>query len=363
MKPVLIAHIVGARPQFVKAAAVSRALRQKPELEEWLIHTGQHYDPGMSQRFFDELGIPAAEALRIVSGKESEWNVDWATEALCSLFRERRPEAVVVHGDTLSTLAGARAAEQLGLPLAHVEAGLRSGNWAMPEEAIRVETDRLSRWLFVPHPSAAEQLRAEGLGSERGQHIETVGDVMFDSMRWVLDHNAKNQVFSEPYALVTLHRNTTLDVAERLGTMLESLLQFGKSASVPLRLILHPRLRAMTSNAPALRCLLRDHSWRLLPPQGYASMLALIQHADWVLTDSGGLQKEAALLGRPLLVLRAETEWTEWVDQGRARLVADRYDEMERAKQYFSSHKPKPLPIPTGASDRIAEILVRDLRP
>jgi len=363
MPPVLIAHIVGARPQFVKAAAVSRAIRLQPNLEEWLIHTGQHFDPGMSQRFFDELGIPPAEPLKTVSSPAMEWSVAWATEALCALFRARRPEAVVVHGDTLSTLAGARAASQLGIPLAHVEAGLRSGNWEMPEEAIRVETDRLSRWLFVPHPSAAVQLEAEGLGGIRDQHIETVGDVMFDSLQWVLDNSAQHPVFPEPYALVTLHRNTTLDVPERLHTMLESLIQFSETGSVPLRLVLHPRLRSMTSNSTALRRLLRDRAWRLLPPQGYPQMVSLTQRADWVLTDSGGLQKEAALLGKPLLILRNETEWTEWVAQGRARLVADRYEEMERAREYFSSHKLLPLPIPTGAAHRMAEILVRDLCP
>ncbi len=358
----LIAHIVGARPQFVKAASVSQALRQSGVLTELLVHTGQHFEPSMSARFFLELGIPEPLRLFPTEPGTSDLSLEGMTSALKHLLEIRKPQAVVVHGDTTSTLAGARAASSLGIPLAHVEAGLRSGNFNMPEERIRIETDRLSHWLFCPHSEAKNQLNAEGINSEIGRKVEVVGDVMFDSLQMMLDRISDFKDSGDsPFAMVTLHRNTTLDEPAQLLKMLEALLGWGGEFNLPLKFILHPRLRLRSSENTEVRRLLRSSRWRLLPPQSYAETIRMIRNSDWVLTDSGGLQKEAVLLGRPVLILREETEWGEWVREGRAALVGSDLHAMRLAVQHFRENKPKSLNIPTGASARIAEIFIRDL--
>jgi len=358
----LIVHVVGARPQFVKAASVSRALRASSALTEVLVHTGQHFEPSMSTAFFRELGLPEPHYLIPDSSSDSDRSLESMRNGLLEFLGIHKPQAVVVHGDTTSTLAGAQAASTLGIPLAHIEAGLRSGNFDMPEERIRIETDRLSHWLFCPHQEAKDQLKAEGIDSAQGQKVEVVGDVMFDSLQMVLDRQSPRQFLSEPpYALVTLHRNTTLDSRAQLDKMLRALGQWSTEFEAPLKLMLHPRLRLRATEDAEVRSRLRSSPWRLLPPQSYASTIQLVRHSNWVLTDSGGLQKEAVLLGKPVLVLRGETEWGEWVREGRAVLVGNELKSMREAVSHFVRNPPSALDIPTGASKRIAEIFERDL--
>ena len=314
-----IATVVGARPQFIKAAAVSRRLAQAGVVER-LIHTGQHYDPALSQTFFDELGLPApAHHLGVGSGPHgAQWGR--MLEALEAVFVAERPDVVLVYGDTNSTLAGALAAAKLHVPVAHVEAGLRSFNRAMPEELNRVLTDHASRWLLAPTEAACANLRREGI---EPAHIHLVGDVMFDVARLYAERAGEvgevlGRLGLEPggYALATLHRAENTDDPARLGWLCGALAAL--SSRCPVVLPLHPRTRA------ALRRLgLSDAlgAVQVIEPVGYLDMLALTRGARLVATDSGGLQKEAFFHEVPCVTLRDETEWVELVEAGWNRLV------------------------------------------
>jgi UDP-N-acetylglucosamine 2-epimerase len=304
--------VVGARPQFVKAAPLSRALRRK--VREVLVHTGQHYDREMSQDFFDELGIPAPDRhLGIGSGRHGEMT-GRMLGALEEALLDVRPDLVVVLGDTNSTLAGALAAAKLGIPVAHVEAGLRSFDGRMPEEINRRLTDHVSSLLFCPTPAAVANLRREGI--RRGVH--RVGDVMKDA---VVQNLARARRRPRPsaaarpgeYYLATVHRQENVDDRGRLRDIVFALERLPWPVVWPV----HPRTRQRME-----RWRIRPRGRvRLLPPVGYLDMLVLQEGARAVLTDSGGVQKEAFLLGRPCLTLRETTEWVETVAAGANRLV------------------------------------------
>ena len=311
-----IVSIVGARPQFVKAATLSRELRGKHT--EVLVHTGQHYDDNMSAVFFAELGIPApAYNLGVGSGRHGA-----QTGAMLAGIEEvlsaERPDWVLVYGDTNSTLAGALAAAKLHLPVAHVEAGLRSFNRAMPEEVNRVLTDHLSDLLLCPSQTAVENLAGEGIRS--GVHL--VGDVMADA----LDHasaraGSRAQVLTrlglreKGYLVATVHRAQNTDDGARLRDILTALEAAGETVVFPV----HPRTR---KSMERIGYRVRPGSkLRLLDPVGYGDMVALERGARAILTDSGGMQKEAYWLGVPCLTLRDETEWPETVQIGWNRLV------------------------------------------
>lgn len=303
-----IVTIVGARPQFVKAAPVSRAIRRTHS--EVLVHTGQHYDDNMSAVFFRELGIPDPDhTLGIGSGTHGAQTGAMLASIEKVLLLER-PDAVLVYGDTNSTLAGTLAASKLHIPVAHVEAGLRSFNRRMPEEVNRVVADHLSSWLFTPSESSASQLRAEGI--ERGVFV--VGDVMLDIARQTMLTRSNDSLLDGHgltkggYVLATIHRAETTDSARRLQRVIGAL----ASLSGPVVFPVHPRTAARLAAAD----ITLPSSMIVLAPVGYRDMLQLTANAEAVVTDSGGLQKEAYFLGTPCVTLRSETEWTETVALG-----------------------------------------------
>jgi UDP-GlcNAc3NAcA epimerase len=307
-------QVVGARPQFIKLAPLARAIRQCSEqpIEELIVHTGQHYDPQLSDIFFQELDLPHPSAnLEVGSGSHGQQTAA-ILERIEAYFLETRPDVVVVYGDTNSTLAGTLAAVKLHLPVAHIEAGLRSHNRAMPEELNRVATDHLCDLLLAPTDTAIANLREEGLGAR--SHL--VGDVMYDA---VLATAARARrcsriletlgIAARRFGLVTIHRAESTDPAA-LPAVLELLAGIASSL-LPLVFPVHPRTReAMRNLVPGWQ---PPRELRLIEPLGPLDMLRLTESAAVVLTDSGGLQKEAFMLGAPCVTLRSETEWVETV--------------------------------------------------
>jgi UDP-GlcNAc3NAcA epimerase len=302
-----IVTVLGARPQFIKAAAVSR--RFSEHFDEVLVHTGQHYDPNMSDVFFDELGIPKpAHHLNIGSGSHGA-QTGRMIEAIENVILEEKPDFLMVYGDTNSTIAGALAATKLHISVIHVEAGLRSFNRRMPEEKNRVLTDHISDLLFVPTQAAVENLETEGL--TKGVHL--VGDVMYDGIlhfsglakekSGILEKLGLNE---GGFHLCTIHRAENTDHPERLRAIFEGLKRSGETIVLPL----HPRTRKYLSDygiAPAENIM-------IVEPLGYLDMVRLESTAKKIVTDSGGVQKEAFFLGKPCITMRDETEWVETVD-------------------------------------------------
>jgi UDP-N-acetylglucosamine 2-epimerase (non-hydrolysing)/UDP-GlcNAc3NAcA epimerase len=315
---VRVLTIVGNRPQFVKAAAVSARLRRRNT--EVLVHSGQHYDDELSAVFFRELDLPRPDhELGVGSGTHAD-QIAAVMHGLEPIARDASPELVLVYGDTNTTLAGALAAARLDLPLAHVEAGMRSFDPSMPEERNRMIADHLSRLLLCPTPTAVENLRAEGVDRD----VRLVGDVMADvtlMMAPVAERaSAALERFElEPseYVVVTVHRAGNVDEEEPLMRLVELL----ESLPLPAVFPVHPRTHARLEAAGALDRLEARPGLRLSPPLGYLDFLELLRHARAVLTDSGGVQKEAYLLEVPCLTLRETTEWVETVELGWNRLV------------------------------------------
>ncbi len=313
-----ILTVVGNRPQFIKAAAVSGLLREQHE--EVLVHTGQHYDDALSKVFFTELGLVKPERELGIGGGTNTSQTARMLAALEPLLAECEPDAVLVYGDTNSTLAGGLAAAQAQIPVVHVEAGMRSFDQTMPEELNRVLTDHLSKLLLCPSDTAAANLQAE---SATGR-IEVVGDVMVDvALRRQPGARADTQTLSrygvQPggYLLCTAHRAGNVDDPARLG-MLVRLLQ---ALPGPVVLPVHPRTRARLQDAGLLDELAHTDGMTLTEPLGYVELSALLCQARAVVTDSGGVQKEAYLAGVPCVTLRANTEWVETVEAGWNTLV------------------------------------------
>jgi UDP-GlcNAc3NAcA epimerase len=312
--------VLGARPQFIKASVVSRALLESG-LSEVLVHTGQHFDANMSDVFFAELDMAApAHHLGIHGGSHGAMTGQMLAAVEQVLLAER-PAAVLVYGDTNSTLAGALAAVKLHIPVAHVEAGLRSFNLAMPEEINRILTDRISRWLFTPTSAAAAHLQREGVMPE---HVVPVGDVMYDV---ALHHGsrvgAEGRVLGAlglpagGYVLATVHRAENTDHPQRLAAIVDALEAVARQR--PVVWPLHPRTRAILQREGRLDP--PPRGLHLIAPVGYLDMVQLEKHAAVIATDSGGVQKEAFFYRVPCVTLRDETEWVELVDAGWNRLV------------------------------------------
>ncbi|HEX2988253.1 MAG TPA: UDP-N-acetylglucosamine 2-epimerase (non-hydrolyzing) [Chloroflexota bacterium] len=352
----VILSVVGARPQFIKAAPVSRALRAAGHLEV-LVHTGQHYDERMSEIFFSELEIPAADYnLGVGSGSHG-----LQTGRMLMLLEEvlvgESPDWVLVYGDTNSTLAAALAAVKLQIPLAHLEAGLRSYNRAMPEEHNRVLTDHCSDMLLCPTRTAVDNLAREGI--TRAVHL--VGDTMYDA---VLQHcqvagqlsNILDREGLAPkgYLLATVHRPYNTESPEALRDIVLALEEIGDPVIFPV----HPRTRQRISKLEGLAALAASLSHvRMIEPVGYLDMLMLEQNARLILTDSGGMQKEAYFFGVPCITLRPETEWVETVETGRNVLVgANRGRIVEAASVDYGSHTDSP---PLFGDGRASHSVVR----
>ena len=309
-----IVTIVGARPQFIKSAPVSKALREF-EHTEILVHTGQHYDDDMSAVFFRELEIPAPDInLRVGSGSHGQQTGQMLIR-IENVLLSRKPDLVLVYGDTNSTLAGALAAVKLHIPIAHVEAGLRSFNREMPEEHNRVVSDHLSNFLFCPTQTAVKNLEKEGII----QGVNFVGDVMYDSLLFNIQLAEKKshilddlKLKTKNYALATVHRAENTDNHERLRSIFYAFEQISHDGLLVI-IPLHPRTRQSLENSEAK---IQHSKLRFIDPVSYLDMLFLEKHAHVILTDSGGVQKEAYWFGVPCITLRDETEWVETVDTG-----------------------------------------------
>jgi UDP-GlcNAc3NAcA epimerase len=351
---VRILSVIGNRPQFVKAAAVSGPLRARHE--EILLHTGQHYDDELSAVFVRELGVPAPERELGISGGSNTSQTARMLGELAGVVEELGPELVLVYGDTNSTLAGALAGAQAGRPVAHVEAGMRSFDRSMPEELNRVLTDHLSDLLLCPSATAAENLRREGA---RGA-VEEVGDVMVDvaalfapRARERLDVLEAHGVAPGDYVLATAHRPANVDDPERLERLVELLLGLPGSVVLPL----HPRTRRRLEETGLLQRLEAGDGVRLGPPLGYLEFTALLCHARAVLTDSGGVQKEAYLAKVPCVTLRNTTEWVETVEAGWNVLVDLDPDAARAALDRPAPSEHPPLYGDGRAGERVAAAL------
>ena len=343
--------VIGNRPQFVKAAAVSHRLRAVAE--EVLVHTGQHYDDALSRIFFDELGLPRPEHRLDTGGGTNTSQTAAMLAALEPLLAREAPDAVLVYGDTNSTLAGAMAAAQAGVPVAHVEAGMRSYDRTMPEELNRVLTDHASSLLLCSSPAAAATLRDEHVAGE----VVTVGDVMVDVFE-LLAPRADAEVLDRlgvtrgAYLLATAHRAGNVDDPARLRALVALL----RGVEGPVVLPLHPRTRARLEAAGLLG---EMDGVILAPPLGYLEFTALLVGARGVLTDSGGVQKEAYLAGVPCVTLRSTTEWRETVDAGWNALVDL---DLAAARAALARRPPAARPPLYGdgrAGERVVEALLR----
>ena len=353
-----ILTIVGARPQFIKAAMLSRSLSQRKELHEILVHTGQHYDEGMSEVFFKELKIPTPDYnLEVGSGMHGE-QTGRMLEGLEKVIHNERPDWVVVHGDTNSTLAGTLAAAKLKVPVAHVEAGLRSFNRAMPEEINRLVADQLATLLFTPTDTAVQNLVQEGISGER---VREVGDVMYDAVlhfgERALNESAvleRLQLEEKGYLLATIHRAENTDRPECLRAIAEALESVHRE--LPVVWPMHPR----TNKALAEQAL--DPEVQIIDPVGYLDMQRLEQSAAVILTDSGGIQKEACFHQVPCVTVREETEWVELVEGGWNRLAkpSDSYAIQQAVIQAQASILPGNSDFPYGdgfAAEKIVDHL------
>jgi UDP-N-acetylglucosamine 2-epimerase (non-hydrolysing) len=342
-----VCSVVGVRPEFVMAAPVLAELDAAGH-EPSLIHTGQHHDDVLSATFFDELALPTPDHHLGVGSAPRGEQIARAVERLVPLLAARRPDAVLVYGDTTSTLAGAMAAVATDTPLAHVEAGLRSGNWRMPEERTRVVVDHLSDLLFAPTSDALATLAEEGIT----EGVRDVGDVRADAVATVR-RTVPDSLPSLPsrYVLATVHRAATTDDAATLRGVLSGL----AAAEAPVILPIHPR------TADRLQAF-DDADWaaeqvRLVDPVGYAAFLTLLADAAAVATDSGGVQREAAYLGTPCVTLRDRTEWRETVRAGRNVLAGTEPGDITAAVDEAVSEPSREPDVPTGAAVAIVTAL------
>lgn len=330
-----IITVVGARPQFIKAAAISRCLAKHfPKIKESILHTGQHYDESMSQVFFDELGIPKPQ-FHLNAGTHESLSIGRMIDELVQVFTFEKPNGILVYGDTNSTFAAAVAANMLQIPLFHVEAGLRSFNKSMPEEMNRIYTDQVATLLFCPTQTAINNLDAEGFNidaqapfKQNNPCILFTGDIMLDNLNHFSTQTSGDllrtlEIEKENYVLLTLHRPQNADNPERLSTIIQGLMKLCDETQKTLVFPIHPRTRATLENKlPELWSALQtSSSTRILEPLSYLPIIELIQNAAFVATDSGGLQKEAHFLNKAVVILRAETEWSEIVDDNNAILV------------------------------------------
>lgn len=346
-----IITVVGARPQFIKAAAVSNIIRK--EHEEILIHTGQHYDVNMSKIFFKELGIPKPDYnLEIGSGGHGEQTGKMLME-LEKIYLKEKPDLVLVYGDTNSTLAGALCASKLLIPVAHVEAGLRSFNMSMPEEQNRILTDHISKLLFVPTDTASKNLTKEGIIDG----VYNVGDVMFDAVlhfknlaKEKSNIIEKLNIKDKEYILTTIHRAENTNDIDRLKNIIEALNESGKTIIVPL----HPRTKKYIADYG----LMFNENVTIIEPVGYLEMLDLEMNAQKIVTDSGGVQKEAFFMKKPCITMRDETEWVETVDNGWNVVVGtDKIKILDSLLKFNAVNEQKPVFGDGNAANKILSLI------
>ncbi len=358
-----IVTIVGARPQIIKAAALSRTIRNSfaDEIHEIIIHTGQHYDANMSQVFFDELGIPDPYLnLNIGQGSHGKQTA-LMIQGIEDVLLTEKPDYIVLYGDTNSTLAGALAASKIQIPVVHIEAGLRSFNKSMPEEINRIVCDHASTLLFAPTKTAIKNLEREGFATETSaphtiDHpgVYHCGDIMFDNLVHFTEiAEQKSGIIQDlrlqpnEYLLCTIHRDNNTDSPQRLGQIMSALCHIAEKLHLKIVLPLHPRTakNIATKLSPELyKKLTGNENILIIPPVSYLEMILLEKHARLILTDSGGVQKEAYFFRKPLVVVRPETEWVEIIENG-AGLLADADEEtIIKSVEYYIQKPPSDFP-------------------
>jgi UDP-GlcNAc3NAcA epimerase len=375
-----IVTIIGARPQIIKAAALSRAIKThfSDQLHEIIVHTGQHYDENMSEVFFRELGIPKPDYNLNVGSASHGVQTARMIEGIEAILIKEKPAWLVLYGDTNSTLAGAVAASKINIPIAHIEAGLRSFNKAMPEEINRILCDHCSTLLFSPTETGFKNLVQEGFNPENqplftadNPRIYHCGDVMYDNSLHFAELAMQqsqvlknNQLIADQYILCTIHRNNNTDEPERLQQIFESLLEIVKQSGKRIALPLHPRTAKLLKTNLSPECyqdVISNPLVHLMEPVSFLDMIALEQNASYIITDSGGVQKEAYFFKKPCIILRPETEWKEIVEVGAAQIADASKTKILNAWNRFMEVPPMDFPLIFGdgqAARFIAEELI-----
>lgn len=335
-----IITVIGARPQIIKAAAISRAIKNNfsDKILEVIVHTGQHYDENMSQIFFEELEIPFPNFnLNVGSGSHGEQTAKML-EGLENIYVQEKPDAVIVYGDTNSTIAGALAAAKIHIPVIHIEAGLRSFNKAMPEEINRIACDHMSTLLFTPTEIGQRNLLNEGIKNDKKEvasidnpKIYLCGDIMYDnSLYFSAMSEQKSEILKEleittdEFILCTIHRDTNTDDTANLNAIFRALLRIQKTSNLKIVLPLHPRTKEKLNShldENLLTELNQNKNFKIIPPLGFLDIISLEKNARLIITDSGGLQKEAFFFQKPCVILREQTEWIEIVENGNALIA------------------------------------------
>ena len=353
--------IIGARPQIIKAAALSRAIRNHyaDQIQEIIVHTGQHYDDNMSQVFFDELQIPRPDYNLHVGSASHGVQTARMTEGIETLLIKEQPDFIVLYGDTNSTLAGAVAAAKIHVPIVHIEAGLRSFNKAMPEEINRIVCDHCSTLLFSPTLAGVENLKHEGFPMDNdgpytidNPKVYHCGDIMYDNSLHFADiAEEKTDIIQRLglagrlFILATIHRDTNTDHTERLSAIFSAILKL--SEDCPIVLPLHPRTAKLLKtniDEGLQKKVFTSPNIHIIPPVSFLEMIALERHAQLVMTDSGGVQKESYFFKKPCIILRPETEWVEIVETGNAILADADEPRIVKAWQHFKGNPPTDFP-------------------
>jgi UDP-GlcNAc3NAcA epimerase len=361
--------IIGARPQIIKAAALSRAIKNhfSDRIQEVIVHTGQHYDDNMSQVFFDELQIPRPDYNLHVGSASHGVQTARMTEGIEALLIKEQPDFIVLYGDTNSTLAGAVAAAKIHVPIVHIEAGLRSFNKSMPEEINRIVCDHCSTLLFTPTKAGLENLKREGFSIDEGgvstgstTAVPTIdnpkvyhcGDIMYDnSLHFANIAEEKTDIIQhmelvrKPFILATIHRDTNTDYPERLSAIFRSIIKLSEECQIVLPL--HPRTAKLVKtnlDENLQKQIFNCQNIKLIPPVSFLEMIALERHAQLIMTDSGGVQKEAYFFKKPCIILRPETEWVEIVETGNAILADADESRIMKAWQHFKNNPPTVFP-------------------
>jgi UDP-GlcNAc3NAcA epimerase len=352
-----ILTVVGARPQIIKAAAFSRAVRTEfsDRIQEIILHTGQHYDENMSEVFFQEMSIPKPDYRLNIGSSSHGKQTGEMMAAIEEVLLQSKPDALLVYGDTNSTLAGALAASKIHIPVVHVEAGLRSFNKSMPEEINRICTDHVSTFLFCPTETAVENLKKEGFrnfGSGRASIdnplVVNAGDVMYDNSLYFSElSDSKSDIISkynlEPneFLLLTIHRDFNTDQPERLASILKSVSRIADEYQLKIVFPCHPRTSKLISNYTSVRI---SENIMMCPPVSFFEMIQLEKQAKLIITDSGGVQKESYFFQKPCIVLRPETEWVEIIETGNGILADANEDKIISAFNYFANSPKSEFP-------------------
>jgi UDP-GlcNAc3NAcA epimerase len=356
-----ILTIIGARPQIIKAAAISRVISTHfaSQIQELIVHTGQHYDENMSEVFFTELGIPKPYYNLNVGSSSHAVQTAAIMQGIESIIQDENPHGVIIYGDTNSTIAAALAAVKIHIPIFHIEAGLRSYNKSMPEEVNRVLSDHISTLLFCPTNTAVKNLVKEGFSTENfsppsidNPHVYQCGDIMYDnSLFYAALSDEKSTVLNDEkskFILVTIHRDSNTDSKSRLTGIFEALLYIQHVTGYKIILPIHPRTKKMMQvnlDPGILNEIELNASFKLIPPAGFLDIIALEKNAELIITDSGGLQKEAYFFKKPCVILRSETEWVEIVENGNALIADADKDQIVSASNSLLSQKEYTYPL------------------